>query len=167
MPEQGNNSDKRSETASLFNFHAEHLNIRESQFADVITQEQQVKNSGVRVERDIRNVSTLISTLREISKSFPEEHKKEVLLDLDSIDDSLDKDEVKEPIHIRNHLKRLMAVGATVFALSGGAATVSGNLNEISGDAVKMTENATLFTEKVKQLAGELGFDIGQYASTP
>jgi len=111
-------------------------------------------------------ITQLITSLRETSKSFPEEEQEKVALSLDDLEKDIKNPEEGEK-RIGLRLKHLMAAGATVLALSGGVATVSGSLNEISGDAIKMTENATLFTEKVKQLAGELGLNIGQDASAP
>jgi len=113
------------------------------------------------------NIAQLISSLREIAQSFPEQQHGDAVLSLDDLTEDIKNPEKREPKRIGMRLKRLMASGAAVLALSGGAATVSGNFNEVFENAAKMTENATVFTEKVKQLAGELGFDIGQDVSTP
>ena len=95
------------------------------------------------------NITHLITTLREHAQAFPAENKDEALDVLKDLERDI-QDPEPDPNRIGRRLKRLAAIATTVGALTGGAATFSGDLNTFTGNVLELTETFGIPLEQVQ-----------------
>ena len=106
----------------------------------------------------IQNISEIISSLRDLAQSFPEEHKEDALLTLEDLERDISGSD-KEEHNVKRvglRLKKLMAAAAAaLIAVSSGTAEFTDNTD-------KVAEHILGFTNKLEQLADNFGLSIEQ-----
>jgi uncharacterized protein YjbI with pentapeptide repeats len=94
-----------------------------------------INNYGEKAEDIIR----LFTSLREQAKAFPTEHKEEAFDLLNDLEIDLKKPE-PDTNRMGRKLKRFAEIATTIGILTAGAVTFSGNLNEVLGNVIELTE---------------------------
>ncbi|PZV07887.1 MAG: pentapeptide repeat-containing protein [Leptolyngbya sp.] len=127
--------------------------LRGAQFAGGFAETVQGNQVGGIINNYGQNaddVVRLLTSLRQLSQTFPEEQKADVLMELDDLESDLSKPE-QEPKRLGKRLQRLIAAGTAAATLAGGAATFSGNVNEFTENVFELGEKIGL-TREVMQL---------------
>ena len=117
-------------------------------FAETLQRDQiggTINNYGTSLD----DITHLITTLREHAQAFPAENKDEALDVLKDLERDI-QDPEPDPNRIGRRLKRLVAIATTVGALTGGAATFSGDLNTFTGNVLELTETFGIPLEQVQ-----------------
>lgn len=104
-----------------------------------------INNYGQNAEDIIR----LLTSLREQAQAFPTEHKEEALDLLNDLETDLKKPE-PDTNRMGRKLKRFAEIATTIGILTAGAVTFSGNLNEVVGNVIKLTEVLGIPIEQVQ-----------------
>ena len=97
------------------------------------------------------DIVRLLASLRTLSQTFPSEPKEEALMALDDLEADLSEPTKQEPKRIGKRLQRLMAAGAAAMAIAGGAATVSGDINEFTENVLELGEKMGLAREDIQR----------------
>ncbi|MEA5452693.1 pentapeptide repeat-containing protein [Leptolyngbya sp. CCNP1308] len=104
-----------------------------------------INNYGQNTEDIIR----LLTSLREQVQAFPTEHREEALDLLDDVEIDLKKP--KPNINrMGRKLKRFAEIATTIGILTAGAVTFSGNLNEVVGNVIELTETLGIPIDQVQ-----------------
>jgi hypothetical protein len=104
-----------------------------------------INNYGQKTEDIIR----LLTSLREQAQVLPTEHKEEALDLLDDIEIDLKKPKPNTS-RMGRKLKRFAEIATTIGILTAGAVTFSGNLNEVIGNVIELTEVLGIPIEQVQ-----------------
>jgi ribosomal protein L21E len=104
----------------------------------------------VYINQNNEAISQLIAALRASAQTFPAEQKDDVLMELDDLEGDLSKPEKQEPKRIGKRLQRLIAAGATVATLAGGAATFTGNVNDFTANVLDLGEKIGLSKDAIQ-----------------
>jgi uncharacterized protein YjbI with pentapeptide repeats len=105
------------------------------------------------INQNSDEIARLLTGLREKAQSFPEEQKEEALMEIDDLESDLQTPEKQDPKRIGKRLKRLMAAGTAAIAISGSAATASGNLNEFATNVLELGEKIGFTQENIQPVA--------------
>lgn len=104
-----------------------------------------INNYGAKLEV----ITQLLFALREQAQAFPDEYRNDAL---DTIND-LEADLKKAPPDqnkMRRRLKRLVAAASAVGAITGSAATFSGNLNDFTDNISEISKTIGIPIEQIK-----------------
>lgn len=102
------------------------------------------------INQNGNEIARLLTSLREEAQTFPEEQKEEALMEIDDLESDLQMPEKRDPKRIEKRLKRLVAAGTAAIAISGGAATASGHLNEFVTNVVELGEKVGLIQNNIQ-----------------
>ena len=126
--------------------------LRNAQFAGGYAENVQRDQVGGTINNygaSFNDITRLITTLRDQAQTFPSEHKDDVLMELEDLETDVQKPQPDQN-RIGRRLKRLAAVATTIGAIAGGAATVSGDLNDFTGNVIELTETLGIPIEQVQ-----------------
>lgn len=100
------------------------------------------------------DILRLLTSLRDLSQTFPDEQKVEAEIELDALAADLNKPEKLEPKRLSKHLKRLIvtgtAAGTAAATLAGGAVTFSDNINQFTDNVFELGEKIGLSREEIQ-----------------
>lgn len=90
------------------------------------------------INQNSKDINQILSTLRNIATSFPEENQEDILMELDDLESDLQNPEKQNSKRFGKRLKRLLAAGAAVSTMVSGAATFSGNVNDFTDNVIEL-----------------------------
>jgi uncharacterized protein YjbI with pentapeptide repeats len=127
-------------------------NLQGAQFAGGFAETVQGDQTGGIINnygQDTKDIIRLLTSLREQAQDFPTEHKEEALDLLNDLEIDLKKPEPNTN-RMGRKLKRFAEIATTIGILTAGAVTFSGNLNEVVGNVIELTETLGIPIEKVQ-----------------
>ena len=95
-------------------------------------------------------ISQLIAALKALAQAFPTEQKDEVLMELEDLEADLGKPEKQEPKRLGKRLQRLLAAVTAAATVAGGAATLSGDINEFTDNVLELGEKIGITREQLQ-----------------
>lgn len=96
------------------------------------------------------DITRLLIALRETAQQFPEAQKDEALMELADLETDLKTPEKQNPKRIGKRLQRLLAARTAAAIFAGGAATLSGDINEFTGNVLELAERVGLSQDAIQ-----------------
>ncbi len=96
------------------------------------------------------DILRLLTSLRDLSQSFPDDQKEKAQMALDGLEADLNKPEKPSPKRLGQWLKMLILAGTAAATFVEGAATFSGNVNEFTDNTSKLIETLGLSREDIQ-----------------
>ncbi|MBD1877220.1 pentapeptide repeat-containing protein [Nodosilinea sp. FACHB-131] len=102
------------------------------------------------INQNSNDISRLLTALRNAAQQFPEAQKDEALMELDDLESDLNAPEKRKPKRIGKRLQRLLATRTAAATFAGGAAILSGDINEFTGNVLELAERVGLSQDAVQ-----------------
>ena len=115
---------------------------------------------SITIGQNIDDIERLIASLRENIQHFPEKQREDAEMELEDLEEDIKNPEKHNPKRLARRLKRIAAIGTAVTALTGGAVTVSDNLNTFTDNITELGEKLEVPIESLKaRLEDQLSLD--------
>ena len=153
--EDPNNLIKESTMANNeYNFNAPVGSVgnqgSQTNIAGEVGGKQVIDDYSIIINENIDDINHLITSLREITRHFPDEQREDAEIEIDDLEEEIKSKEKQNPERIKRRLKRLASLGTSVAALSSFAVDVSDNLNTFTDHITELGEKLEIPIESMK-----------------